>query len=147
MTVVTGDARLSLERGLRDGSSAAAYDVLAVDAFSGDAIPVHLLTREAFASYLASMRADGILALHVSNRYLDLKPVVRGLAREVGKTVLDVEGEGDVSRGIEGSTWMLVTGNDAFVAGASAFAQPGRADARMLVWTDAFSSLLPVLKR
>jgi hypothetical protein len=147
VSVAIGDARLSLERGLRDGSSAGAYDLLAVDAFAGDAIPVHLLTREAFALYLASMPPDGVLALHVSNRYLDLRPIVRGLAGEAGKEVLEIEGEDDGSRAIESSTWMLVTGNETFAAGARSFAQSARAGSRSLVWTDAFSSLIPLLKR
>ncbi len=147
VSVVIGDARLSLERSLRDGSGARAFDVLAIDAFSGDAIPVHLLTREAFALYAAALRPGGVLAVHVSNRYLDLTPIVRGLAREEGKQVLVVEGDEDASLGIEGSTWVLVTGNEAFVAGAKSLAEPAQPAARSVVWTDAFSSLLPVLKR
>jgi len=147
VSVVIGDARLSIERSLRDGSGARAFDVLAIDAFSGDAIPVHLLTREAFAMYAAAMENDGVLAVHVSNRYLDLKPIVQGLAREQGRQVLVVECEEDASLGIEGSTWVLVTGNETFVAGARSFAEPVRADARSLIWTDAFSSILAVFKR
>lgn len=146
VTVVTGDARLSIERGLRDGSRLGAYDVIAVDAFSGDAIPVHLLTHEAFTVYLAALRAGGVLALHVSNRYLDLRPVVRGLARETGTEVLEIEGEDDGSRGIESTTWMLVTRSEAFAAGARPYAQAAREGSRAIVWTDAFSSLIPVLK-
>ena len=146
VSVAIGDARLSLERGLRDGSSAGVYDVIAVDAFSGDAIPVHLLTREAVALYVAAMQPDGVLAIHVSNRYLDLAPVVRGLAREAGRQVLEVEGEDDASVAIEGNTWMLVTANAAFVAGAKSYGQVTGPNARSLVWTDAFSSLIPVLK-
>jgi spermidine synthase len=147
VSVVIGDARLSIERSLRDGSGSRAFDVLAIDAFSGDAIPVHLLTREAFALYAATLEADGVLAVHVSNRYLDLKPVVRGLARELGRQALEVETDEDQSLGVEGSTWVLVTANEAFAAGVKSLAEPARADARSLVWTDAFSSLLPVLKR
>ena len=70
-TVVLGDARLSLEREPPQG-----FDVLAVDAFSGDAIPAHLITREAFGQYLSHMKPDGIVVFHVSNRFLDLEPVV-----------------------------------------------------------------------
>ena len=121
--------------------------MLAIDAFSGDAIPVHLLTREAFARYAAALAPDGVLAVHVTNRYLDLRPVVRGLAREQGRQVLEVESEDDDSRGLQGSTWLLVTRNEAFVAGTRSFAPPARANARTLLWTDTFSSLLPVLKR
>lgn len=146
VTVVIGDARLSLERGVRSGSSLGAYDVIAVDAFSGDAIPVHLLTREAFALYRAALRPGGVLALHVSNRYLDLRPVVRGLAAETGAEVLEIEGEDDGSRAIESTTWMLVTSSEEFAAGARSYAQAARAGSRTSVWTDAFSSLIPVLK-
>ena len=69
--VVLGDARLSLER-----EQSKQFDVLAVDAFSGDAIPVHLLTRQAFALYWRHLKPDGVLAVHVSNKYLNLAPVV-----------------------------------------------------------------------
>jgi SAM-dependent methyltransferase len=147
ITVVIGDARLSLERGVRDGPGAGAYDVIAVDAFSGDAIPVHLLTREALAVYLAALRPGGVLALHVSNRYLDLRPVVRGLAQEAGQEVLEIEAEDDGSRAIELTTWMLVTSNETFAAGARSLAQGARAGSQSIVWTDTFSSLIPVLKR
>lgn len=144
--VAIGDARLSLERELRDGLGGRAYDVLAVDAFTGDAIPVHLLTREAFALYFAMMNPDGVLALHVSNRYLDLMPVVRGLARERGLEALRIEQEEDAWNAVEASTWMLVTRDAAFVDRLRASAEPAEPDARTLVWTDAFSSVIGVLK-
>ena len=92
--VVIGDARLSIERELRDGTGVHAYDVLVIDAFSGDAIPVHLLTREAFARYKEALAPDGVLAVHVSNQYLDLRPVVRGLGKELGERVLEIESRG-----------------------------------------------------
>jgi spermidine synthase len=142
-----GDARLAIERELREPSAVRAYDVLAIDAFAGDAIPVHLLTREAFALYAAAMEPDGVLALHVSNRYLDLPPVVRGLAAEQGREVLEIEQEDDAWNAGEASTWMLVTRNDAFVAAVRSDAQPPQSGARSIVWTDAFSSLLPLLKK
>jgi hypothetical protein len=145
--VVVGDARLSIERELRVGDGRRAYDVLAIDAFSGDAIPVHLLTREAFAVYAGALREDGVLAVHVTNHYLDLKTVVRGLARDAGRQVVEIENEDDYLRGINSSSWMLVTGNASLVAAASPFATPRSPDAKVLVWTDAFSSLLQVLKR
>lgn len=145
--VVVGDARLSIERELRDGRSRRAYDVLAIDAFSGDAIPVHLLTREALALYADALRDDGVLAVHVTNHYLDLKTVVRGLASEAGRQVVEIQNDDDFLRGIDESTWMLVTRNASMVAAASPFAVPPSPDAKALVWTDAFSSLLQVLKR
>ena len=148
--VSLGDARLSIERELRERAASdkdAAYDVLAIDAFSGDAIPVHLLTREAFARYTAALAPDGVLAVHVSNQYLDLRQVVRGLARELGKPALEIETDEDLSRGLNSTTWMLVSGNQAFMAAAATSAVPEAPGAKAVVWTDAFSSLFAVLKR
>mgnify|MGYP003342579223 CR=1 FL=1 len=78
-----GDARLVMEKQLAKGESPN-YDVLVIDAFSSDAIPVHLITREALQVYLRHMKADGIVAFHVSNRFLDLIPVVARSTKELG---------------------------------------------------------------
>ena len=78
--VVLGDGRLSLER-----EQPQQYDVLAVDAFSGDAVPVHLLTKQALELYFRHLKPGGILALHITNTHLDLAPVVENLRRELGK--------------------------------------------------------------
>ncbi len=145
--VVGGDARLSLERELRSPAAHHTYDVMAIDAFSGDAIPVHLLTREAFALYREALREDGILAVHVSNRYLDLAPVVQGLAAEQARRALVIETADDDERALDSSTWILVTGNAAFIDAAAPYAGAPAPNARTIVWTDAFSSLLQVLKR
>jgi hypothetical protein len=145
--VAIGDARLSLERELRDPARLHSYDVLAIDAFSGDAIPVHLLTREAFALYRDALRDDGVLAVHVSNHYLDLPPIVRGLAAEQGRTAVRVETFDDESRALDSSTWMLVTNNAALLANAAMYLTTPEPNERSLVWTDAFSSLLQVLKK
>jgi hypothetical protein len=145
--ITLGDARLSLERELRDPSRQHTYDVLAIDAFSGDAIPVHLLTREAFALYRAALCEDGVLAVHVSNHYLDLPPIVRGLAAEQERAVALIETNDDESRALDSSTWMLVTNNAAMLANAEPYASKPEAGERSLIWTDAFSSLLQVLKK
>ncbi len=79
--VLLGDARLTLE-----AQPSQQFDLMAIDAFTSDAIPVHLLTREAFALYFRHLKPTGILAVHVSNRYLDLVPVVSRNARDFGKT-------------------------------------------------------------
>jgi len=81
--IVLGDARLSLA-----AASPRSLDVLLVDAFSSDAIPTHLLTREALALYRRGLAEDGIVAWHISNRYLDLRPVLQGLAEDAGMTAL-----------------------------------------------------------
>ena len=145
--ITIGDARLSLEREMREPSRRHTYDVLAIDAFSGDAIPVHLLTREAFALYRQALAQDGVLAVHVSNHYLDLPPIVRGLAAEQGRQAVRIETPDDESRALDSSTWMLVTSNATLLENASPYILAAEAGERTLVWTDAFSSLLQVLKR
>ena len=106
--ILMGDARLTLERQLAS-EGPQNYDILAVDAFSSDAIPVHLLTREAIQLYFRHLKPAGVLALHISNRYLDLKPVCEGGARAVGRQAWAVEDEGDQASYFSSSTWVLVT--------------------------------------
>ena len=141
--VVLGDARLSLE-----AESPQGYDLLAIDAFSSDAIPVHLLTREAFALYFRHLAPGGVLAVHVSNRYLDLQPVVRAAVDDFGRRARVVDTETDVDEGSYGSTWVLVARDEAF------FDRPAFRDnedvkplpTKALSWRDDFSNLFRVLK-
>lgn len=142
--IVSGDARLSLA-----AEPTQAYDVLVIDAFSGDAIPVHLLTREAIQLYLRHLRPDGILAVHVSNQYLNLPPVVRQEADEAGLRSLAVESDEDEDIGVYSSDWVLLTRNADFLqkqevadAGKPITPVPG-----LRLWTDDYNSLLPLLKR
>jgi SAM-dependent methyltransferase len=145
--IATGDARLSLEREIASGS-AAPFDVLAVDAFTSDAIPVHLLTKEAIAIDLARLaRPDGILALHISNRQLDLEPVVRGVARSLSlpMCVVDKNERGDVAWA---TTWVLLSRDPSVlavpeIAGACARREPGPS---VRLWTDDYSNLFAVMK-
>jgi SAM-dependent methyltransferase len=104
--VVIGDARLALEAEL-GRNSPQQFDVLAVDAFSSDSIPMHLLTREALALYLAHLAPDGILAIHVSNRYLDLAPIVWRLAEDARLAAAVIESDG--ARANWHSIWVLLT--------------------------------------
>ena len=143
--LVMGDARLSLARLMQHDQNQHTFDVLAIDAFSGDAIPVHLLTRECFAIYNLALQTDGILAVHVSNRYLDIKPVVRGAAAELGYEVLEIRQESDMATRAIASTWLLVTRNAEFIDRARMFALTDP-DTSTIVWTDSFSSLIPLLK-
>ena len=145
--VVQGDARLSLEQKAARGGGDR-FDVLAVDAFSGDAIPVHLLTREASALYWRVLRDDGVLAMHIQNRHLDLAPVVRGLAEAAGKTAILVRGLDNPGTGSFSSNWILVSSNAALLAGLTGAGEqldaPGRRPP--IVWTDSFSNLYQVLR-
>lgn len=144
--VVLGDARISLER-----EEPQQFDVLALDAFSGDSIPVHLLTTEAFAVYLRHMREGGIIACHVSNRYLDLKPLVWKLAAASGLDVRCVDAGGD-GRRVLASDWMILS-RDKEVFQQPAFAgladQPpeGTDLQRVRLWTDDYSNLYQLLRK
>lgn len=142
--VVVGDGRLSLEREARRADEPR-YDVLVVDAFLGDAIPVHLLTRECGAIYDDRLAADGVLAIHVSNRHLDLVPVVRALAAWSGRVAIRVERH---PRGRAfASTWMLVTSNPAYLALSSG--PQVTVDLPLVppvAWTDGHSSLVGILR-
>jgi SAM-dependent methyltransferase len=141
--VVLGDARLSLAV-----EPPQRFNVIVIDAFSGDAIPVHLLTREALALYRRHLQPDGILVFHVSNQYVDLEPVVAALAKDAGLYALSVHSHGDEQNGLYFADWILVTTNQAFLSQPevvnNAFPTPLRPDVRL--WTDNYSSLLPLLK-
>ncbi len=148
--VVLGDARLSMERELERGAPQA-FDVLAVDAFSSDAIPVHLLTREAIQLYLRHLRARGsILAVHISNHYLDLSSELWALADSLGLASALIETEDAEEEGKSGSTWMLLS-RDPHVLRVSDVAEAATprdpAAGRVRVWTDDYSNLFQALKR
>jgi len=143
--VVLGDGRLSIEREVQGGTGKHRYDVLVLDAFAGDAIPVHLLTEEAMALYWEALKEDGILAVHTSNRYLNLSRVVTGLAPKQRKRVIRIQRSADYAS--FSSTWLLVTSNRDFMRyvrdsvkfGADVPNEPP------VVWTDSFSNLYDVL--
>jgi SAM-dependent methyltransferase len=143
VATVLGDARLSLER-----EPPQRFDVLAVDAFSSDAIPVHLLTAEAFETYFRHLRPGGILAVHISNRYLDLKPVLREAAAKFGRQARLVDDDSDDERATYGSTWVLVS-DDPAVFGQPPLegaAEPLESARSVRLWTDDYSDLLGILK-
>jgi len=141
--VVLGDARLSLEREPKQN-----FDVLAIDCFSGDSIPVHLLTKEAVELYFSHLKPKGVLAVHVSNRYLDLEPVVERIATSMGKGTLQVESEEDEAGNCFGSTWVLVANPDVFKSKVFESAgNPVTARPNLRIWTDDYSSLLSVVKK
>ena len=142
VNVVMGDGRVSLEQEQPQG-----FDVLVVDAFSGDAIPVHLLTREAFALYFRHLKPQGTLAVHVSNQYLDLAPVVNGAATWFHKEVVMVTNRRDEPREIYQSTWILV-GSHAGFWGKSEVEKVGTvlAPSTEVQWTDDYSGLFTLLR-
>jgi len=141
--VVLGDARLSLAT---EGPQH--FNVIVIDAFSGDAIPVHLLTREALALYRRHLEPDGVIAFHVSNQYVNLEPVVAAIAADAGLHAVSVHSHGDDQNGLYYADWILVTANQVFLGQPevvnNAFPTPVQAGVRL--WTDNYSSVFPLLK-
>ncbi len=142
--ILMGDARLTMER-----MESLQLDLLAVDAFSSDAIPVHLLTREALAVYFRHLKPDGILALHISNRYLDLEPVCATGAEYFKKVAMEVADSGDEQPYLSASNWVLVTSDstifldDAFI---DADIRPAIVKKNFRAWTDDYSNVFQILK-
>jgi SAM-dependent methyltransferase len=139
--VLTGDARLTLERQERQN-----LDVLVVDAFSSDAIPTHLLTNEAIEIYFRHLKPDGVLAVHVSNRYLDLAPVCLRAAEHVNRAAIVLRSPADEMA--NASDWVLITSNHELLHHSlfeGAHMQPAQAKASFKGWTDQYSSVWPVL--
>ena len=138
-----GDARLTLERLPRQQ-----FDLLAVDAFSSDSIPVHLLTIEAFQLYFRHLRPGGILAVHISNRNLYLDPVVAAAAQKLGKDAVLVESPGDRANEIFLARWILLANRGAFqqLPAIGKAGKPPKASVHVRLWTDSYSSLFSIMK-
>jgi hypothetical protein len=143
--IVPGDARLSLEN-----QPPREFDVLLVDAFSSDAIPVHLLTREAFELYFRHLKPQGVLAVHVSNRFLDLPPVVEAAARDVGARATKVVDSNHEEDAVFGSTWMLLDRRPGPAPTLPLTSPPGTVaeteEKIVRTWTDDYSNLLEILR-
>jgi spermidine synthase len=146
--VILGDARLVLEDELaRQGSQQ--FDLLVLDAFSSDAIPIHLLTREAMAVYLAHLKPNGVIAVHISNSHLKLGPVVEGLARHYGMIAATIADDPpNEDWWVYPTTWVLLTRNFAILSDPSiADVTSAREPEPVIVdWTDDHASLFGILK-
>ena len=147
--LVPGDARIVLEDELaRSGSQR--FDVLVVDAFTSDAIPIHLLTRESVDLYLRHLNPDGLLVVNFTNRFLDLTPVLFAHGEHAGLRAAVISNGEDPKRGITKADWMILTRNDTFLAHPQVrekSAPPSPAGSARLLWTDSFASLWQVLRR
>jgi spermidine synthase len=140
--IVLGDARLQLER-----EPDQQFDVLVVDAFSGDSVPIHLLTYEAFAQYFRHLKPNGVLAVHITNRFLDLRPVVKTAATHFSKDVRMVYADGIPDKLVLRSHWALISNDTGF------FNQPALRDAKAIEpqpnfrpWKDDYSSIVSVMQ-
>ncbi len=143
--VAPGDARLSLER-----EPPQHFDLLVLDAFSSDAIPVHLLTKEAFELYARHLNTNGIIAVHISNHYLDLEPVVVNLARHFGYKLASIDyEETDEEWWLYSSTWILLTHSEQIInspAIRNAESTIATNSVTVPLWTDDFASLFQILR-
>ncbi len=142
--VALGDARLSMER-----EAPQRFDVIALDAFSSDAIPVHLVTKESFEIYKRHLATDGVIAVHTSNRYLDLEPVVLKLAAHIGMKALIINGKEEDESWVYGSTWILLTNNPAIIDNDEikvALTAPSQSGPDVPLWTDDYASIFAILE-
>jgi spermidine synthase len=143
--VAPGDARLSLER-----EPPQHFDLLVLDAFSGDAIPVHLLTKEAFETYERHLNTNAIIAVHISNHYLNLEPVVINLARQFGYKLASIDyEEADDEWWLYGSTWVLLSRSEQVInrpAIRDAASVVNTNSTKVPLWTDDFASLFQILR-
>jgi spermidine synthase len=142
-----GDGRRVLQKELDEGS-VQNFDVLVLDAFSGDAIPIHLLSVEASNLYWSHLKEDGVLVVHISNRHIDLSDVVRQMASYSGKQAYFMEDYGETADYLSGSSWVIVTDNEAFLANpiVQENISDWERDAKPILWTDDFSNLYDVIE-
>lgn len=142
VSVILGDGRLSLGQ-----EPAQHFDLLVLDAFAGDAIPMHLLTEEAMSIYRRHLKSDGVMAFHISNSHLNLEPVVRALAEQHGfRTLLLPPQYTDPQSGKLASMWMLLSANEAFFRRPEVAAMPNYStQSPPILWTDDHASVLSIL--
>lgn len=147
ITMVAGDARASLEHELAETGSQN-FDVLVLDTFSSDSIPVHLVTKEAFDLYLKHLSADGIIAAHISNRHLDLRPIFWQIAQYYKLNIVSVSYAGD-PRGGYVTEWLLLTPNPSLLQIPAIQARSEAFDGyttNIPLWTDDYSNLFQILR-
>ena len=145
---MTDDARLALERELARGEPQN-FDVLILDTFSSDSIPTHLITREAFAIYLQHLKPDGILASHISNRHIDLLPVLWGLSQEYDLSIVMIDRNPMPGEDLFPSRWVLMAADPQSLQISEVQEKAIPLDASIgsvRLWTDDYSNLFQILK-
>ncbi len=139
--IILGDGRLSLER-----EPVQQYDLLVADAFSGDAIPVHLITRQALELYFRHLKPDGVLALNIANTHLDVEPVVEGLAGALNKHSLVIASQSDLQHNIFPAHWALLSSKPITSPIVRSVARKPLSRPGLRVWTDDYNNLFQILK-
>ncbi len=142
-SIIPGDALLSLEKENPQG-----FDILVLDAFSGDAIPVHLLTQEAFSTYLNHMTPDGVIAVHISNRYLDLQPVLWAIADHFDLASTVIHSPADPANSVNEADWIFLTKNEPITRSLRKSASYEKRDTTRTtyLWTNEYSNIFRILK-
>jgi SAM-dependent methyltransferase len=135
------DGRLGLQR-----EAAHSLNMIALDAFSGDSIPVHLLTREAFQTYFEKLAPGGVVVIHVTNRYLDIPSVVASLAADLRKPLIAVHNSQDAQRHIQAADWAILAERREDLAELEPFANGSVSPRKAPVWTDDYSNLFEILR-
>ncbi len=141
--IVMGDARLAMER-----DRPQEFDILLLDAFLGDAIPVHLLTVEAFETYLRHLKPDGVIAILIDTFHLNFEPVIRRLAAHFGLESIRIDSSPETDEE-SGTSWMLLSRDEEFfiLAPLAGAASPDHLKYdHVRLWTDDYTSLLPLLE-
>jgi hypothetical protein len=138
--IVEGDARLSLE-----AEPAQHFDLLVLDAFTGDSIPIHLLTAEAFALYRRHLEDPGVLAVHVSNKHLELAPVVRRLGEATGMASIERFSDTDLAHGVSAAQWVLLSAQPGRFDELARRYPPSLAATSAALWTDDYANVLSIL--
>ncbi|MBC8354241.1 MAG: fused MFS/spermidine synthase [Planctomycetes bacterium] len=140
--IILGDARISMER-----ESSQQFDVLVLDAFSGDSIPTHLLTKEAWDVYLRHLKTDGVIAVHISNQHVNLEPVVRRLATEVGFECATIASP-DLPPQSMPARWILMARGNAFIASSEVQKRslPLSDTGKFPLWTDQYNNVVQLLR-
>jgi hypothetical protein len=147
VTMIPGDARITLEREL-DAGNPQNFDVLVLDTFSSDSIPVHLVTKEAFSVYLAHLAPDGIVAAHITNLHLDLQPVFWQLAQFYNLSITRIDYEGDTNGGYA-SHWILLSHDPSVLQIPAIRERSGDLtgySTDIILWTDTYSNLFLIMK-
>jgi hypothetical protein len=141
--VVLGDGRISLEQEPDQN-----YDLLVVDAFSGESIPAHLLTFESIKLYFRHLKPEGVLAFHISNAQLNLESVVEGVRLRLNKEAVLISNEKDERLQINAADWALVSSNKSFLESPEIKKRSRPLEARpdLRVWTDDYNNLFQILK-
>lgn len=139
--LITGDGRQVVRR-IQDASR----DLLVMDAFNSDAVPTHLLTQEAIELFATKLTADGVILVNISNRHINLLPVLVASAQQLEKIILYKLDQGDTRLGQFPSAWALLTSNDALASQMMRAGWHFAADSEALLWTDDYSNVLPLIK-